>query len=99
MLFSCSQHCYSADRTARPRFKGYWYYSRTGEGQQYKVHCRRAVPPGAPPPDEADGPPEGAGAAAEEVLLDENRRKEEGKHEFYMVGWPGFFLGGEGGVD
>jgi hypothetical protein len=70
------------------RYKGFWYYSRTGEGQQYKVHCRRAVPPGARPQDEADAPPEGDDAPAEEVLLDENKRKEEGKHEFYMVsGW------------
>ncbi|MEY2478525.1 MAG: oligopeptidase [Actinomycetota bacterium] len=35
---------------------GYWYYSRTVEGQQYPIHCRRTG--------SEDGP--------EEVLLDEN---------------------------
>ncbi|KAI8471644.1 MAG: prolyl oligopeptidase [Monoraphidium minutum] len=70
------------DSSVPTRYKGFWYYSRTGEGQQYKVHCRKAVPAGAAPPGEDDAPPEGV---AEEVLLDENKRKEEGKHEFYMV--------------
>ncbi|KAF6261715.1 prolyl oligopeptidase [Scenedesmus sp. NREL 46B-D3] len=65
------------------RYQGYYYYTRTEEGQQYSVHCRRAVAPGAGPPAESDQPGEGG---AEEVLLDENRRKEEGKHSFYMVG-------------
>ena len=36
------------------RFKGYFYYTRTLEGAQYAVHCRRPLPPGAAPPTEAD---------------------------------------------
>ncbi len=28
--------------------KGYYYYNKTLEGAQYKVHCRRPVPPGVP---------------------------------------------------
>lgn len=59
------------------------------------MHCRRAVPPDAPPQTETDGPDEGG--TTEEVLLDENRRKEEGKHEFYMVGYTGGEGGGRGG--
>lgn len=40
--------------TAARRFKNYFYYTRTLEGAQYAVHCRRALPPGVPPPSEAD---------------------------------------------
>jgi protease II len=65
------------------RYQGYYYYTRTEEGQQYAVHCRRAVAPGAGAPAESDEP---AAGQAEEVLLDENKRKEDGKHSFYMVG-------------
>lgn len=65
------------------RHRGFYYYTRTEEGQQYALHCRRPVPPGAPAPSEADEPsPE----QAEEVLLDENQRKADGRHDFYMVG-------------
>lgn len=66
-------------------YKGYYYYSRTEEGQQYRTHCRRALPANAPPQSEADAPREGAGAPPEEVLLDENARKAEGGHDFYMA--------------
>ena len=38
----------------RCRYSGYYYYTRTLEGQQYKVHCRRRVPPGAGAPSEAE---------------------------------------------
>ena len=62
---------------------GFYYYSRTLEGAQYRVHCRVAVPPGAGPPTEGDALPEGA---VEEVLLDENARKAEGGWSFYMTG-------------
>jgi oligopeptidase B len=64
------------------RYQGFYYYTRTEEGQQYALHCRRRVPPGLGPATESDTPDEGQ---AEEVLLDENKRKEEGKHSFYMV--------------
>ena len=45
---------------------GYWYYSRTVEGQQYSIHCRVAVT-GDEPPTVGD-----AGIAGEQVLLDGN---------------------------
>ena len=38
-----------ADQSATLRKHGYYYYTRTAEGQQYQVHCRRRVPPGAGP--------------------------------------------------
>jgi len=48
---------------------GWWHYTRTVEGKQYRVHCRRAVLPGeALPPMAADGLP----LTGEEVLLDGN---------------------------
>jgi oligopeptidase B len=53
-----------------PTRKGrWWYYSRTTEGQQYAVHCRREVRPGeTTPPMPADGAP----LDGEEILADGN---------------------------
>ena len=75
-----------ADASVPYRHRGYMYYSRTEEGQQYRMHCRRALPAGAPPPSEADGLGSCAADAPEEVLLDENARKEGGKFDFYSLG-------------
>ena len=48
---------------------GYWYYTRTDEGQQYAIHCRRAGRAGeTAPPDHRRRRP----AAGEQVLLDGN---------------------------
>jgi oligopeptidase B len=44
------------DQNVPYRYKGYWYYSRTVEGKQYSIHCRK----------------KGSLSAAEEVLLDVN---------------------------
>jgi oligopeptidase B len=65
-----------------PARKGaYWYYSRTVEGQQYPLHCRRALAPGeVDPPSTADGGP----LPGEEVLLDGNALAEG--HEFFALG-------------
>lgn len=68
-----------ADRSAPQRSHGYYYYTRTEEGAQYAVHCRRAAP--ATPPAEDDVMDE---SAPEEVLLDEN--EEAKNHSFYSVG-------------
>ena len=58
-----------------PVRKGPWlYYSRTVEGQQYAIHCRRL-------PDEPDEPAE---PAAESILLDENI--EAGEGDFFDLG-------------
>ena len=35
------------DLSVPARKDGWWYYSRTVEGQQYALHCRRAVRPDA----------------------------------------------------
>ncbi|KAI8467012.1 MAG: prolyl oligopeptidase [Monoraphidium minutum] len=70
------------DSSVPSRFKGYWYYTRIAEGQQYAVHCRRAVAPGGAALLEADAPD---ARLAEQVILDENARKAEGKYSFYMV--------------
>jgi len=72
-----------ADQSVPERRGGYYYYSRTLEGQQYRMYCRRRVPPGAKPVDEKDNMDE---SQPEEVLLDENLRKEQGGHTFYSVG-------------
>jgi oligopeptidase B len=65
-----------------PVRKGEWWrYSRTVEGQQYAVHCRRAVRPGEViPPLAEDGKP----LDGEEVLLDGNELAEG--HDFFSLG-------------
>jgi oligopeptidase B len=57
------------DLSVPVREGGYWYYTRTVEGKQYGIHCRRPVAPG-----EVDPPATGEGAAleGEQVLLDGN---------------------------
>lgn len=59
----------------------YWYYTRTVEGKQYGIYCRRRVAEGetAPPVTEGGGPLPG-----EEVLLDGN--VEAGQSPFFALG-------------
>ena len=61
---------------------GYWYYTRTVEGQQYGIHCRRAVAAGRDRPTVHRG--RRARCAGEEVLLDGN--VEAGGSEFFALG-------------
>ncbi|MFF5172644.1 S9 family peptidase [Micromonospora sp. NPDC000089] len=69
------------DRSVPTRKGGHWYYTRTVEGQQYGVHCRRAVRDGeTTPPISADGAP----LDGEEVLLDGNQLAEG--HDFFSLG-------------
>jgi oligopeptidase B len=69
------------DLSVPARKGGFWYYTRTVEGQQYSIHCRRAVAAGeVDPPSTADGGP----LAGEEVLLDGN--SEAGDSEFFALG-------------
>jgi oligopeptidase B len=69
------------DLSVPNRKGGYWYYTRTIEGQQYGIQCRRAVRPGeVDPPSTADGAP----LDGEEVLLDGNRLAEG--HDFFALG-------------
>lgn len=67
------------DATAPVRHGVWEYFTRTREGDQYAVHCRRpAGTPGAPDPDAVAGSPPG-----EEVLLDENHEAGTG---YFAVG-------------
>jgi oligopeptidase B len=50
-------HIKQTDLGVPVRDNGYWYYSRTQEGQQYPIHCRK----------------KGSLAGAEEILLDVNK--------------------------
>ncbi|MFD0784832.1 S9 family peptidase, partial [Micromonospora azadirachtae] len=69
------------DLSVPTRKDGYWYYTRTVEGQQYGVQCRRAVRDGeTEPPVSADGAP----LDGEEVLLDGNQLAEG--HDFFALG-------------
>jgi hypothetical protein len=62
----------------------YFYYTRTLEGQQYGVHCRRAIVAGAGPGHVDEVMNTGDEAPREEILLDENVEAKE--YEFYHVG-------------
>ena len=70
-----------SDLSVPVRKGGWWHYSRTVEGKQYAVHCRRAVRPGEViPPMPADGTP----LDGEEVLLDGNELALG--HDFFSLG-------------
>jgi oligopeptidase B len=69
------------DLTVPTRKSGFWYYTRTVEGSQYAIHCRRAVAAGeVDPPTTRDGTP----LSGEEVLLDGNALAEG--HDFFSLG-------------
>jgi oligopeptidase B len=69
------------DLSVPVRKGGWWYYSRTVEGQQYDLECRRAAVPGesAPPVTAEGGPVDG-----EEILLDGNELA--GDSQFFSLG-------------
>jgi oligopeptidase B len=70
-----------SDLSVPVRKGGWWHYSRTIEGQQYAVHCRRAVRPGElVPPLAADGQP----LDGEQTLLDGNALA--AGHDFFSLG-------------
>ena len=69
------------DLSVPVRKGGFWYYTRSVEGQQYPIHCRVAVTPGElDPPSTEDGRP----LPGEEILLDGNVLA-EGK-DFFALG-------------
>ena len=69
------------DLSVPTRKGGWWYYSRTVEGKQYALHCRRAVRPSdTGPPEAGDGGP----LDGEEILLDGNELAGDG--QFFSLG-------------
>jgi oligopeptidase B len=69
------------DLSVPSRKGGWWYYTRTVEGKQYALHCRRAVrPDDAGPPLTGDGGP----LDGEEILLDGNELA--AGQEFFSLG-------------
>ncbi|MGI8448704.1 MAG: S9 family peptidase [Streptosporangiaceae bacterium] len=79
------------DLSVPTRKGGWWYYSRTVEGKQYALHCRRAVRPNdTGPPGTGDGGARDGDARAggpldgEEVLLDGNELAGDG--QFFSLG-------------
>ncbi|MFG2047700.1 S9 family peptidase [Micromonospora sp. NPDC048935] len=75
------QRTRETDLSVPTRKGGHWYYTRTVEGQQYGVQCRRAVRDGeVDPPVSAEGAP----LDGEEVLLDGNLLAEG--HDFFSLG-------------
>jgi oligopeptidase B len=59
-----------ADLEVPARYGAYWYYSRTEEGRQYRVYCRK----------------HGSLEAQEEVLLDLNAVQESGGYAYLRLG-------------
>jgi len=80
------------DLSVPVREGGWWYYTRTVEGQQYGIHCR------APIGDPADWTPPrvepGGSLDGEQVLLDDNIAAEG--LDFYSLG--SFDVTGDGGT-
>lgn len=75
------QRTQETDLSVPVRKGAHWYYTRTVEGQQYGVQCRRAVHDGdTDPPVSDDGTP----LTDEEVLLDGNLLAEG--HDFFALG-------------
>jgi oligopeptidase B len=69
------------DLSVPMRKGGWWYYTRTVEGKQYAIRCRRGVrPEDTQPPMTEDGAP----LAGEEVLLDGNELA--AGSEFFSIG-------------
>ena len=69
------------DLSAPARRGAWWYWSRTAEGSQYRVHCRLADPERAL---DASTALAAAAAGAGDVILDENVLAEG--HEFLYLG-------------
>lgn len=69
------------DLSVPSRKGGYWYYTRTVEGQQYPVYCRRATGPAGERPPMAD---DGAPLPGEEILLDGNELA--GGQPYFAIG-------------
>ena len=65
-------HIKQTDISVPYRDGGWWYYSRTEEGLQYPVHCRKVDGPGAPK------------AGEEQVILDGNALAQG--HSFMAIG-------------
>jgi oligopeptidase B len=69
------------DLSVPTRKNGYWYYTRTVEGEQYGIYCRRAARDGeTDPPMPDDGTP----ISGEQILLDGNALAEG--HDFFALG-------------
>jgi oligopeptidase B len=66
-------HVKQTDVSVPYRKGAWWYYTRTEEGRQYAINCRKPGSPAAPDPD-----------APEDVLLDGNLMAEG--HAFFAVG-------------
>ncbi|MEO7259814.1 MAG: oligopeptidase B, partial [Jatrophihabitantaceae bacterium] len=75
------------DLSVPGRQGGYWYYSRTVEGQQYPIYCRLPAVGDAPPVIDGDDGLESAEPVAldgEQVLLDGNQIAADS--EFFALG-------------
>jgi oligopeptidase B len=79
------------DLSVPVRRDAWWYYSRTVQGQQYQIHCRRAATPSelTPPLPEPGEPLDG-----EQVLLDGN--EVAAGHDFFALG--AFSVSPDGGL-
>ncbi len=72
-------HIRETDITVPVKMGGWWYYSRTSQGEQYPVHCRVAAA-GDPRPT----PQPGEALPGEQILIDVNEQARG--CEFYQLG-------------
>ncbi len=75
-------HVKQTDVSVPFRDGAWWYYTRTEEGQQYAIHCRKAGAPGPEPGTWENTAP--GDEVPEQVLLDGNKLAEG--HAFFAIG-------------
>jgi oligopeptidase B len=81
-------HIRQTDVSVPFRDGAWWYYTRTEEGSQYAIHCRRHADGRVPPVPRTWGPgtqdPESPSDPQEEILLDGNQLAQG--HAFFAIG-------------
>ena len=77
-------HVKQTDVSVPFRDGDFWYYTRTEEGRQYAIHCRRPANPSLVAGSQSEPEPEEAADPVEQVLLDGNQLAEG--HAFFAIG-------------
>jgi oligopeptidase B len=77
-------HVKQTDVSVAFRDGDFWYYTRTEEGRQYAIHCRRPANPSLVAGSQSEPEPEESADPVEQVLLDGNQLAEG--HAFFAIG-------------
>jgi oligopeptidase B len=77
-------HVKQTDVSVPFRDGDFWYYTRTEEGRQYAIHCRKPVKPSLAAGEQSESEPDRSTDPVEQVLLDGNQLAEG--HAFFAIG-------------